>query len=152
MDLHDIEYEKLIDGERFLERLIEQAGEREETERAKSTAAAAAAALRDGISPPPGLAAFDVDLNASPRTRRKQLLQQQQLGANSSSAIAQEDERNLRPIVVDGSDVGFCESTQTFELSRIRAVVDYFEKRRHKIFVILPQWRKDQILASPNVR
>lgn len=156
VDLHDIEYEKLIDGERFLERLIEQAGEREETERAKSTAAAAAAALRDGISPPPGLAAFDVDLNASPRTRRKQLLQQQQLqqqqGVNSSSAIAQEDERNLRPIVVDGSDVGFCESTQTFELSRIRAVVDYFEKRRHKIFVILPQWRKDQILASPNVR
>lgn len=132
--LRDIDYEKFIELERFLEKLIEVASDRDEIERTH-------AARLEAVSPP-----LNDDSSSSPTSLKRAA------DGDAQQRNPQEDERNLRPIVVDGSDVGFCESSQTFELSRIKAVVDYFEKRRHRIFVILPQWRKDQILSLPNNR
>jgi hypothetical protein len=59
------------------------------------------------------------------------------------------DKTNLRPIVIDGNDVGTPTNTtkQVFSFCRIRKVVEFFEKRQHSIYVILPNWRKEQIMA-----
>lgn len=59
------------------------------------------------------------------------------------------DKSNLRPIIVDASDVASSGTNkQVFLISRIKQVVDYFEKRNHQIYVILPQWRKEQIMQT----
>ncbi|CAF0799319.1 unnamed protein product [Brachionus calyciflorus] len=62
------------------------------------------------------------------------------------------DKSNLRPIIVDGSDVALSghPNKQIFSLIRVQKVVEYFEKRHHQIYVIIPQWRKEQILSSSN--
>lgn len=39
---------------------------------------------------------------------------------------------------------------QIFLISRVKQVVEYFEKRQHRIFVILSQSRKDQIISGLN--
>lgn len=60
------------------------------------------------------------------------------------------DKANLRPIIVDGSDVALSaqQNKQLFSLMRIQKVVEYFEKKHHQIYVIIPQWRKEQIISS----
>jgi hypothetical protein len=60
------------------------------------------------------------------------------------------DKSNLRPIVVDGNDVGLYKSNQ-FNIIRIKQVVSFFEKRGHQIYVILPQRREEEIMnINPN--
>ncbi len=61
------------------------------------------------------------------------------------------DKSNLRPIIIDGNDVGTSTHSmnkQIFAFSRIKKVVDYFEKRQHQIYVLLPMWRKEQIMSN----
>jgi hypothetical protein len=63
------------------------------------------------------------------------------------------DKSNLRPIIVDSNDVGSSShlNKQVFNFSRVKQVVDFFEKRQHKIYVILSQWRKEQIMGINNM-
>lgn len=63
------------------------------------------------------------------------------------------DKSNLRPIIVDSNDVGSSNhlNKQVFNFSRVKQVVDFFEKRQHKIYVILSQWRKEQIMGINNM-
>ncbi len=56
----------------------------------------------------------------------------------------------LRPIIVDCKDVAFSDHSnkQNFLLSRIKKVVDYFEKRNHQIYLIISQSRREQIIGA----
>ena len=60
------------------------------------------------------------------------------------------DKSNLRPVVIDGNDVGLLGSRQTitFSFVRLRTAVAFFEQRGNPVYVILPNWRKDQLMAS----
>jgi len=94
---------------------------------------------------------------------KKQVNMQQQMPLTAQQKIQQEqdfitqsinrinDKSNLRPIIVDSNDVALSSHSnkQVFLFSRIKQVVDYFEKRNHQIYVILSSWRKEQIMSSP---
>jgi hypothetical protein len=58
------------------------------------------------------------------------------------------DKNNLRPIIIDSNDVASFNSKQIFMFIRVKKVVEYFEKRKHQIYVILSSFRKDQIMNS----
>lgn len=62
------------------------------------------------------------------------------------------DPSNLRPIIVDCKDVALSDhaNKQIFLISRVKQVVEYFEKKQHRIYVILSQSRKDQITSGLN--
>ena len=79
---------------------------------------------------------------------KKPLNQQQK---NSEYQIQQisklNDITNLRPIIIDSNDVALI-NKQIFKFVRVKRVVEYFETRKHKIYVILSSSRKDQIMNS----
>lgn len=83
-----------------------------------------------------------------PLTAQQKLQQEQDFITQSINRI--NDKSNLRPIIVDSNDVALSSHSnkQVFMFSRIKQVVDYFEKRNHQIYVILSSWRKEQIMAS----
>jgi hypothetical protein len=85
-------------------------------------------------------------LTAAAPTTLKTVSQQQQESANN----LKNDKTNLRPIIIDANDVALSShpNSQTFMISRVKKVVDYFEKRNHQIFVILSHWRREQIMAG----
>lgn len=60
------------------------------------------------------------------------------------------DPSNLKPIIIDCKDVALSDThnKQTFLVIRIKKVVEYFEKKNHKIYAILSQSRRDQIMAA----
>jgi hypothetical protein len=68
--------------------------------------------------------------------------------------LLKKDTSNLRPVIVDGNNVGMSATVNVynhphqFSFARIVKVVEFFEYRNHQIFVILPQWRKDQIMNT----
>lgn len=84
-----------------------------------------------------------------PLTAQQKLQQEQDFITQSINRI--NDKSNLRPIIVDSNDVALSSHSnkQVFMFSRIKQVVDYFEKRNHQIFVILSSWRKEQIMSIP---
>lgn len=84
-----------------------------------------------------------------PLTAQQKIQQEQDFITQSINRI--NDKSNLRPIIVDSNDVALSSHSnkQVFLFSRIKQVVDYFEKRNHQIYVILSSWRKEQIMASP---
>lgn len=57
------------------------------------------------------------------------------------------DKSNLRPIIIDGNDVALSGSNQknVFSLNRIKKVYEFFEKRGHQVYLVIPSWRKEQI-------
>jgi hypothetical protein len=89
------------------------------------------------------------------------LKQQQEQMTNYNAKVLQDsyeksvnrlnDKSNLRPIIIDGNDVGTPtnSSKQVFSFCRIRKVVEFFEKRQHSVYVIMPNWRKEHLLLSP---
>jgi hypothetical protein len=83
-----------------------------------------------------------------PLTPQQKIQQEQDFITQSINRI--NDKSNLRPIIVDSNDVALSSHSnkQVFMFSRIKQVVDYFEKRNHQIYVILSSWRKEQIMAS----
>ena len=82
--------------------------------------------------------------NESGNLKQKQMTYQEYI-AQSISKL--NDKSNLRPIIIDGNDVGLS-NKQVFAFSRIKKVCDYFEKRNHQIYVLLPNWRKEQIMQN----
>ena len=77
---------------------------------------------------------------------QQQIMQQQQ----QESTNLKNDKTNLRPIIIDANDVAMSShpNSQTFMISRVKKVVDFFEKRGHPIYVILSNMRKEQIMAG----
>lgn len=59
------------------------------------------------------------------------------------------DKKNLRPIVIDGNDVALSRSDQNYSIQRIKSVAEYFEKRGHQIYLVMPLSRKEAVLAKP---
>ncbi|XP_052769695.1 uncharacterized protein LOC128209624 [Mya arenaria] len=62
-----------------------------------------------------------------------------------TSSSSMKEQRNLRYIVIDGSNVamGHGGNSKEFSCMGIRLAVEYFRNRRHRdITVFLPQWRK----------
>lgn len=86
------------------------------------------------------------DEAASSKSPRQQSFQEYV----SESMHRLNDKSNLRPIIVDGSDVALSaqHNKQMFALGRVQKVIEYFEKRNHRIYVIIPQWRKEQIVSG----
>lgn len=60
------------------------------------------------------------------------------------------DKSNLRPIIIDSEDVGCSGNKQIFSLSRVKQVADFFEKKNHKVYVIMSLKRKEQIMMNNN--
>jgi predicted metal-dependent hydrolase len=60
------------------------------------------------------------------------------------------DKSNLRPVIIDGNDVGTPTNTakQVFSFCRVRKVAEFFEKRNHTIYVMFPQWRKESLVQA----
>jgi len=58
------------------------------------------------------------------------------------------DKKNLRPIVIDGNDVALSRSDQYYSIQRIRSVAEYFEKRAHQIYLVIPLSRKEAIVGK----
>ena len=81
-----------------------------------------------------------------PLTAQQKMLKEQEFIMQSINRINDKD--NLRPIIVDGNDVGSSVNKQFFKISRIKQVVDFFLNREHEVYVILPAWRRDQITSS----
>jgi len=79
----------------------------------------------------------------------QQVIQQEQEFINQSIKRLT-DKSNLRPIIIDSNDVALSSHSnkQTFLITRIKQVIDYFEKRNHQIYVILSLWRKEQIMTT----
>ncbi|XP_033120514.1 probable ribonuclease ZC3H12D isoform X2 [Anneissia japonica] len=61
-----------------------------------------------------------------------------------------DDAENLRPIIIDGSNVAMSFGRkEVFECRGIKIVVDWFKKRSHStIIVFVPEWRKES--SKPN--
>ena len=89
------------------------------------------------------------NMQQMPLTAQQKIQQEQDFITQSINRI--NDKSNLRPIIVDSNDVALSSHSnkQVFLFSRIKQVVDYFEKRNHQIYVILSSWRKEQIMTSP---
>ncbi|CAH1398085.1 unnamed protein product [Nezara viridula] len=63
--------------------------------------------------------------------------------ANSSSKIQPGTSRNLRPIVIDGSNVAFGHGCRTgFSSKGLQICCDYFLNRGHTVKVFVPQFRR----------
>jgi hypothetical protein len=78
----------------------------------------------------------------------QQLQQQQHTEYQIQQMNKLNDKNNLRPIIIDSNDVASYNSKQIFMFIRVKKVVEYFEKRKHQIYVILSSFRKDQIMNS----
>uniref|UniRef100_A0A3Q3X4A9 C3H1-type domain-containing protein n=1 Tax=Mola mola TaxID=94237 RepID=A0A3Q3X4A9_MOLML len=63
-----------------------------------------------------------------------------------SSSLLLEDKENLRPVVVDGSNVAMSHGNkEVFSCQGIQLAVDWFLERGHRdITVFVPAWRKEQ--------
>ncbi|XP_071955607.1 uncharacterized protein [Antedon mediterranea] len=61
-----------------------------------------------------------------------------------------DDTANLRPIIIDGSNIAMSFGRkEVFECRGIKIVVDWFKKRSHStIIVFVPEWRKES--SKPN--
>uniref|UniRef100_A0A8B9RJD5 Zinc finger CCCH-type containing 12A n=1 Tax=Astyanax mexicanus TaxID=7994 RepID=A0A8B9RJD5_ASTMX len=66
--------------------------------------------------------------------------------SDSPSQALLDDKDNLRPIVVDGSNVAMSHGNkEVFSCQGIQLAVDWFLERGHKdITVFVPAWRKEQ--------
>ncbi|XP_067297677.1 probable ribonuclease ZC3H12C [Pseudorasbora parva] len=66
--------------------------------------------------------------------------------SESPSQISVDDKNNLRPIVIDGSNVAMSHGNkQMFSCHGIQLAVDWFLERGHQdITVFVPAWRKEQ--------
>lgn len=67
-------------------------------------------------------------------------------GQRSDSPCPSDDQDNLRPIVVDGSNVAMSHGNkEVFSCQGIQLAVDWFlERGHHDITVFVPAWRKEQ--------
>lgn len=67
--------------------------------------------------------------------------------------IDENDSSNLRPIMIDGSNVAMSYGgNQHFDCNGIKIVVDYFLKRGHeKVFAFVPQFRKEKNRTEPTI-
>ncbi|XP_055083795.1 ribonuclease ZC3H12A-like isoform X2 [Periophthalmus magnuspinnatus] len=67
-------------------------------------------------------------------------------GRVDSPAPSESDQENLRPIVVDGSNVAMSHGNkEVFSCQGIQLAVDWFlERGHHDITVFVPAWRKEQ--------
>lgn len=85
-----------------------------------------------------------------PMTEQQKLQKEIELRNEQMKRIT--DPSNLRPVILDCKDLALSDSSnkaqQTFLVIRIKKAVEYFEKRNHKIYAILSQSRRDQIMAS----
>ena len=81
--------------------------------------------------------------------KQRQSTNQEFLTQSSMSRV--NDKTNLRPIVVDGNDVAVINHSakRIFSFCRIRTVVEFFKKRGHQIFVVVPSYRRDVFTHIP---
>ena len=90
-----------------------------------------------------------MNLNDKNRTELK-LKQESPFFTKTTTTKSETSHTNLRPIILDCKDLALSDQAnrQTFLVSRIKKAVEYFERRNHKIYAILSQSRRDQIMAS----
>lgn len=126
IDLYRLDFSEVVDETRFFDQLVMTSIQMESR------------SWPDEAEP-------DEDTDADKKSKHQSL---QEYVAASMHRL--NDKANLRPIVVDGSDVALSgqPNRQLFSLGRVHTVVEYFDKRQHAVYVIVPQWRKEQLVAS----